>query len=1501
MNQTSNRMPRFPGNRWGKLVAVLLLTVTVLAGAYALERTKLGKTLSLNGGKSLVEHYMTKRTLAKSGMAPVRELGLQGRQTVKSPMLRAEVAVPEVEIYASLLEDNKGTTMGLYSIPSTGGKFTRHSYGPFAQNGGVYQDGYYFYSFADYYMGIKVYYSFLLNGNEKHWPTVNDNPEQDDMHLCATAMANNPVTNEAYGCFFNAAGTEYELGIIDIHNFTRTTICKLDKGWSGAGFTSDGTLYAILDDGNLATVSLTDGSTTVIGATGLPIDGPTSGTIDYRTDTFFYATNADGDHAMYTIDLATARPTKLFDIPNEAVLGGMFIKYPNIAKGAPAAVTDMSVTFDKASLTGTVNFTAPTLTFDGLPLSGELTYEININDTPAASGKCNAGETKQAPVSVNTPGLYAFTVTVSNDKGKSDEVKHTTWVGPDTPMAPQNLTLDIGGATGLNATLTWDAVTTGEHRGYLDAGNITYTVTRMPDATVVAENIKTPTFTETLDNPTTIKSIYYTVTASCDGLVSKAATSNAVKLGHIVPPYLEGFDNANAFNTFTVVDANKDGATWSFNYDKVQCKFNADADMDDWLITAPIMLEAGNIYDFAIDARAHSTVDTPERFEVMLGKSSDVEAMNIRVLEPTDVTLKTYTRYTAQIIIRETGLYYLGIHGISPKDKYYLYLDNLSISAPYAGDTPGQASDLKVVPDRDGSLNATVSFKAPAVSTNGNPLTDKLDIVVKRNDVTVHTFGGITPGDLCEFRDKAQAIGEYTYTIQASNRYGAGAIYAAGAHLGVSLAPAPLNPKIEEISEGKVRVTWESPTTDVNGNPLDPSAIRYCILDRTAQNVLAEDLKKCEFEMQVLEEGSGRQYFVFFYILAQTDAGVNMEDFVYTDNIPVGTVYTYPFTESVAGGSLEKVWGVTRFEGGQASWATGAQSQQPTATPQDKDGGMAAFAPTADGEQATLVSGKIQIPAAARLPKLSFWYYAVNGEDDKLEVKVADAGKQNWETIKSFSIGEDGNGWRRVVVDMSAYKGKTIQLGLNGVCVTYSTLILVDNIKIADISDSNVGIVSMTAPQRVEGGMKADFTVDVQNVSLADAKDMVLSLERDGEKVASRNIRSLDADSKVRVSLSDAVPVFAPERTVYTARIEWSGDDFEADNVSEPITVKVTAPALPKVDDLTAEMSGNGVNLKWSEPSPDVAPGEILESFEKAESFSIGAVPGWKFIDRDGETTYGIEGVTFPHNGEAISFIVIDKTRNGFKDFHIPSGNKCIAAISNDTQNPNDDWAISPLLDGKPQTIRFSAAAYTSAYGYEAFEYLYSTTDDNPDSFIKVGENKRVGSEWKEYSFDVPQGTRYFAIRCVSQDAFMFLVDDVMFSPAALDGEYPVSGYNVYRDGKAINQSMVAQTTFLDSPEAGNHAYVVTALYPQGESAPSNRVNVNGSGVNSIDGAMPVVYAADKAICGKNMAGNLVSVMSADGTIILNDKIAEDGIICNATPGVYVVTVDRKAYKLIVK
>lgn len=1502
MGKLTNRHLRTTESR---IFFLLLLIAVCVCGTSALERARIGNILRLGDkalNSQLIERYMAETVRSKVVLPTCGRIPGNSVPTVKAPEYRSSGDVSEVDLYVSLLEDTKGTTMGLYTIPSTGGEFTRITYGPFAQNGGVYQDGYYFYSFADYYMGIKVYYSFLLNGNEKHWPTVNENPEQDDMRLCATAMANNPVTNEAYGCFFNAAGTEYELGIIDIHNFTRTTICKLDKGWSGAGFTADGTLYAILEDGNLATVDINDGTVSVIGDTGLPIEGPTSGTIDYRDGVFYYATNAAGNHAVYTINLETAVPTKLFDIPNEAVLGGMFIKYPNINSEAPAAVSDLSVNFDRSSLSGTVNFTAPSNTFGGEPLGCLLTYEISVNDVPAASGKCSASEKTVAPVSLSKAGMYTFVVTVSNEKGKSDEVKKSVWIGHDMPRAPQNVNLTMSGEDGLTVNLNWDEVSEGEHGGYIDLSDISYTVRRMPEGVVVADGLKTNSFTEVLENPTSVKSIYYEVAAVASGNVSSESSSESIKFGFITPPYSEGFDNANAFSTFTVVDANSDGCTWSFNYDKAQCKFNVDNDMDDWLISAPVRLKSGMIYDFSIDARAHSTMDTPERFEVFLGTDADVASMNRRILDPVDVTSKTYVRSTAQIIIPETGVYYIGIHGISPKDKYYLYIDNIAISEPYAGDTPGQASEFKVTPDPDGSLNATVSFRTPLKSTNDKALTDKLNVEVRRNDVVVHTFGGIEPGDICTFRDKAESIGEYTYTVQVSNKYGHGAIFAANAHLGVSLAPAAINPRIEEVSEGKARVSWESPSTDVFGNLLNPEAIRFCILDRTAQNVLAEGLKKNEFEIQMLEEGSGTQYFTFFYILTQTDAGVNYDDYVYTANIPLGTPYAYPFEESVKGGSLEKVWGVSRVKGGNATWATGAKSEQPEASSQDRDGGMAAFAPVEDGEEAMLVSGKIKIPAYASKPQLSFWYYGVKDEDDRLEVMAKDAGVEEWDKLADICIGDNGSGWRRVILDLVPYKGRMIQVAFNGVCVTHSTLILVDNIKIGDIYESNIGVSGITAPMRVEGGMKAAFKVDVENIGINAAKNITLKLRRDDEVVAEEKIMTMRADDRKSYQMTDIVPVFSSDRVVYTASIEWNEDGYADDNVSEPVTVKVTEPALPRVTDLYAEPDNAGVRLEWTEPSCDKAPGEILESFENAESFSVEALPGWKFVDRDGETTYGIEGVTFPHNGEPMAFIVIDNTWKGFSDFRINSGNKSLAAVSNDTGASNDDWAITPLLDGKPQTIRFSAAAYTSAYGYEAFECYYSTTDDNPDNFIKLGENRRVGMQWQEYAYDVPSGTKYFAIRCVSNNSFMLLIDDVMFSPASLSGEFPVEGYNIYRDGMGMNETVVAETSFVDMPDnTDNHEYVVTAVYPQGESAPSNKISAGSSHVSDLESDCPVVYVVGRNLTGSNVDGRRVSLMTVDGKNIWGTDDAVSGVLCIVDAGIYVASVDNMTFKLIVK
>lgn len=74
----------------------------------------------------------------------------------------------------------------------------------------------------------------------------------------------------------------------------------------------------------------------------------------------------------------------MLSIPKETVKGT-----------APALASNMSLAFDKASLTGNVNFTAPTTTYAGGKLTGSLKYVVSVDGKEATKhsqrwreGKC---------------------------------------------------------------------------------------------------------------------------------------------------------------------------------------------------------------------------------------------------------------------------------------------------------------------------------------------------------------------------------------------------------------------------------------------------------------------------------------------------------------------------------------------------------------------------------------------------------------------------------------------------------------------------------------------------------------------------------------------------------------------------------------------------------------------------------------------------------------------------------------------------------------------------------------------------------------------------------------------------------------------------------------------------------------------------------------------------------------------------------------------------------
>ena len=92
------------------------------------------------------------------------------------------------------------------------------------------------------------------------------------------------------------------------------------------------------------------------------------------------------------------------------------------------------------------------------------------------------------------------------------------------------------------------------------------------------------------------------------------------------------------------------------------------------------------------------------------------------------------------------------------------------------------------------------------------------------------------------------------------------------------------------------------------------------------------------------------------------------------------------------------------------------------------------------------------------------------------------------------------------------------------------------------------------------------------------------------------------------------------------------------------------------------------------------------------------------------------------------------------------------AAIA-DPGEHNDDWLISPRLTGKPQTISFFARSATDLYGLEQMEVLYSTSGTSPADFTLIEAHSAVPATWTKYSYALPEGTLYFAIRYKSANS----------------------------------------------------------------------------------------------------------------------------------------------------
>lgn len=972
----------------------------------------------------------------------------------------------------------------------------------------------------------------------------------------------------------------------------------------------------------------------------------------------------------------------------------------------------------------------------------------------------------------------------------------------------------------------------------LESGSVISLSSKTEGATVYCA-IGSSAFTECPDGKVTVEGAVGS-TVSLRAYASKtgmddsdiASASYTIKAAAVNPPYAEIFDNSSALNAWTVIDSNSDNSVWRFYSGDGSAYIEhqlGDNGKDDWLISPALKLDAGQAYTLRFDVRAGNAA-YPEKISVAYGDAPTAAAMTEELIPVTTVDYTDYKTQMCRIVPLASGDYHIGFHAASDAGMYRLFVDNVRLSAGTVAAAPAAVTEISVVNNPDGLNKAEISFKAPENSLSGNTLESLTKIEVRRDGSLIKVFENPLPGAVLTFVDEPESAAEFLYHIEAFNAYGEGADVEVKAFVGINIPAGPTAARFTEPSAGVVSITWTAPERTVYGDAINSSLIRYKIYD-TAGNILAENVEGCSWQCRAVEEGN--QILLGFKVVASTAAGSNDKEVAETDLVPIGTPYNIPFKESFTRWMPTTLAEFVTPEGSTGSWRAMRELITTGVMAYDGDDGILAFFADYTGDEACYRTGKIAIPIDATDAMLTFYLFndADNGGEIEVGVEAADG------TSFTEAISPDWNGWKEHIMPLKDFAGKVVRLFFTATAGTLANVTAIDLVEVKRIKTHDLAAGRFRVPLEMELLRPHLLSLDVTNIGIEQAEGYTVDLLCDGVVVESQTPAPLARNESVTLHFS--ITPGSDVESTYSAVVNYSADGDTDNNGAETVTPTVIKPLYAPVENLLATPEASGIVLSWDVPSSaNTVP--VTETFERYDEFGINTAGDWTFYDVDGGDTYGINDKvhSFPNMAQPMAYIVFNGTiptleTIGSMTFGAHSGNQYLASFSiQGGETVNNDWIVSPLLNGKAQSVSFFIRSM-SIGAHEKFEFLTSKTGKSIENFTKLGEGEDNTGTWTKFEYNVPEGTRYFAIRCVSFDQYAFFLDDISYTPAAAETD-KIAGYDIFRDGTKLNDRPVVATTFTDTfADTGKHVYAVCAVMPRGLS-PAASVSVETTGVENV-------------------------------------------------------------------
>lgn len=1320
-----------------------------------------------------------------------------------------------------------------------------------------------------------------------------------------------------YGAHWKTS-TQAQLKRFDPETLKVTVIGDIPEIFAGMGIDSRGQMFAIGKSGILYKVDKRTAACTKIGETGLENNYIGSATIDPNTDEMYWQMSPEsGASYLYKVNLTTAQATLVYTFEDRDRLTALTIPYYAVA-GAPAKPQNLSVVTDNGSLNAKVKFDIPSIDAKGVAEVGAVEYTITAsNGLELARGTAAFGQSVTTDITVPEDNNYQIVIRLRNSKGASETASTTAYIGFDQPTAPE-----ISGNYSDGAIhVSWTKPETGVNGGYIDVANLTFTVTRFPGEVVVASDTTSLSLTDHLDPNDNNSNYYYTVIANNHGQKSESGKSKNIQTKGITPTWNFTFDEP--ISSFTIIDLDNDSKTWSsvrtvigglIDEKCITCHTNK-GKMNDWIITPAFQFAKGQTYRLSFDTWIFDESEEPATLSVCMGASATAEAMTIQLME--DIVLDRSLRRDGKRVIvdqwieaPEDGLYYIGFHAKGSTrfttNDGDIYIDNISVDRGLSVEAPDTISNLIMKSNLQNGPATNVTFTTPNKNIKGTALSSLSKIEVIRDGSLVKTFENPAIGGTLTFNDPLDAEGWYHYTIIPYNEHGDGKTMSDSIFVGVNVPESVSDVTIAETEPGTVKMTWSPVTTDSEGNPIDASFVRYRIVNLSGAT-MADSISGTEY---TFEFPTHYQQFVAYGVVAYTTRGKASATMAPT--ICVGTPETLPYLQTFANNELSTALYVQSYG---SSWQLVNDGFGGTESP-DGDGCYLGMQASSAAMWSQIETVKINLQGIAN-PVLSFYTYNFTSEEgtpneNEITVYVREVGAKDWTMIKNATVDDlcrhVKGAWGYVQIELGAYSSKNIQVAVRATAHTH-TFTAIDHLKLAECWQKDLS-VSLKSTDFVSPGDPFTIEARVANDGMEYASGYTVNFYRQGTLLKSTDGTTLRPGSVASFKLDDELNASMPDEVTYSVEVVYNADEETSNNRSE-CKIGLLHSDLACPTGLSVTDNGNErASLSWT--APTYTPGQPIqatETFENQVPWKLDGFGGWKVIDGDKHPMGGFDGVNMP--GITIgqtrgAFFVADRTHDAVMaqaaQFEAHSGNRYMMTIYSYNRGNLDDWAISPRLSGRKQTISFWAKAVMQGYP-EIVEVYYSTGGSDRTDFplAKRLLVRQVESlEWTQISVELPEGANYFAIRSCGYPNCMLLVDDVAYEGTSLE----LNGYNLYRDGVCVNSQPLTDLKHTDlTAVPGYHEYCVTAVYQNGdrtvESRPSNRVGFTSS-VETI--AAGVNVGGLHGMISVQGAHNMpMTITTAAGTVVYKANVASDNETIPAAAGVYMVRIGTHTVKVLVK